>query len=261
MNGHAARARGPRPSLQVESMVLLTAVFLMLAANGPFWHAALAGRAWREFSTWRFAAAMFVAFSAFYFAFGALFANRYTVKPLLTVVLVVTAAASYYMDRYGVYFDRTMLRNVLATDYREASELIGWGPAAHLLIFGVLPATLLVWWPVVKPRPLVRAFVVRLVWIVLAVGLGAGSLMLVLADFASLVRNHREVRYLLTPGNIVSVAHGQRLGAQGWRGAAQGAGRSRCETGRGLDDQEPADAVRAGGRRNGAGPELLAERL
>ena len=204
MNGPAARLLRTRPLMRVESMVLLAAMFLMLAANGPFWRAALAGRTWGELETWRLAAAMFVAFSAFYFAFGAVVANRYTVKPLLSVLLLGSAAASYYMDRYGVYLDRTMVRNVLATDYQEARELLGWGLAGHLLLFGVLPALVLVWWPMVKRSPPARALAVRVTWIVLAVGLGAGSLMLVFADFASLMRNHHEVRYLITPGNIVA---------------------------------------------------------
>jgi lipid A ethanolaminephosphotransferase len=49
--------------------------------------------------------------------------------------------------------------------------------------------------------------------------------MLVLADFASLVRNHREVRYLLTPGNIVS-----SLAANAW-GRKAGAGRPKVPVG------------------------------
>ena len=154
---------------------------------------------------------MFVAFSAFYFAFGASIASRHTVKPLLTVLLMVSAGAGYYMDRYAVYFDRAMLRNVLATNYKEASELLGWDLVAYLLVFGVLPS-MLVWWPQLKRRPLGRALAVRLLWVALALGVGVGSLMLVFADFASLMRNHKEVRHLLTPGNVVSALAGNAWG-------------------------------------------------
>jgi lipid A ethanolaminephosphotransferase len=114
----------------------------------------------------------------------------------------VTAATSYYMDRYGIYFDPAMLRNVLATDYREARELLGWGLWLHIALLGLLPAAL-VWWPTLKRRPLGRAVAFRVGWIAAALVVAAGSLLLVLADFASLMRNHKEVRYLITPGNVV----------------------------------------------------------
>ncbi len=197
------KGRWPRPAVHVEVLVLLVAAFLMLAGNGPFWRATLADRSWGEAATWGFAAALFTTFTAFYVAAGTAVAGRHTVKPLLTILLMVSAAAGYYMDRYAIYFDAAMLRNVLATNYKEASELIGWDLEIHLLVFGVVPS-LLVWWPQLKRRPLGRAVMVRLGWVSLAVVIGAGSLLLVFADFASQMRNHRETRYLLTPGNVVA---------------------------------------------------------
>jgi lipid A ethanolaminephosphotransferase len=201
----------PRPALHTETLVLLCAAFLLLAGNGPFWHAALAGRAWDQPGTWGFAAALFTALAAFYFAFIGLLAGRRTVRPLLAVLLLVTAGASYYMDRYAIYLDRAMLRNVLATDYKEARELLGWGVAGHLLLWGLLPAALL-WWPRLKRRPVGRALLVRSGWIGLALALGVASLMPVFAQVASLMRNHREVRHLITPGNVVASLAGNIWG-------------------------------------------------
>ena len=199
----AARPWLARPAVHLETLVLACATYVMLVGNGPFWRAALAGRGWDQASTWGFAAAVFVALTALYFAAAALVSNRFIVRPLLALVLVVTAAASYYMDRYAVYMDRPMLANVFATDYKEARELLSPGMALHLLVFGVLPAALL-WWPRLKTRRLGRALAVRAGWVLAATALGVGSLLLVFADFASLMRNKEEVRYLITPGNIVA---------------------------------------------------------
>ena len=207
----AQRRPSRRPAVHVETLVLLVAVFLMVAGNFSFWRAALAGRSWHEPGTWGFAAALFTGFSALYVAFAALLCGRYTVKPLLTALLLVSAAAGYYMDRYSVFFDRTMLTNVLATNYQEASELLSWRLLAHLLVFGVLPS-LLVWWPQLKRRSLVPALALRLMWVAVAGGVAVASLLLVFADFASLMRNHGEVRYLLTPGNVVAAAIGNAVG-------------------------------------------------
>ncbi|WP_309682991.1 phosphoethanolamine--lipid A transferase [Polaromonas sp.] len=194
--------RSRRPTLQAETLVLLCVGFLLLAGNGPFWRAALMGRGWDQAATWGFAAALFVSFSAFYFAFVALLATRLSVKPLLTVLVLCTAFASWYMDHYAIYLDRAMLRNVLATNVQEARELLVWGMVPHLLLLGALPVALL-WWPQLKRRRLRRAVALRLASVVGALVIGVACLLLVFADFASLMRNHREVRYLLTPGNVV----------------------------------------------------------
>jgi lipid A ethanolaminephosphotransferase len=202
----AARIQLLRPAVHLEVLVLCSAVFLMAAGNGPFWHAALAGRSLGEAATWGFAGALLAAFTAFYLAAAAAVAGRHTVKPLLTAMLMASAGASYYMDRYGIYFDRAMLRNVLATGYKEAAELLGWGLILHLLAWGVMPS-LLVWWPRLKKRrSLPRAAMVRLAWVAGALAAGIASLLPVFPDFASLMRNHKEVRYLITPGNLVAAA-------------------------------------------------------
>jgi lipid A ethanolaminephosphotransferase len=201
-----------RPTLQLETLVLLGVGFCLLAGNGPFWRAALVGRSWEQASTWGFAAAMFCAFAAVYFAAVALLSTRLTVKPLLTVLVLCTAFASWYMDRYAIYLDPAMLRNVLATNVQEARELLVWGMLPHLLLLGVLPAVLL-WWPRLKPRSLRRALGLRLAWVAAALVVGVLSLLLVFADFASLMRNHREVRHLLTPGNVVASLIGNTWGS------------------------------------------------
>lgn len=193
---------GKRPAVHVETLVLICAVWLMLAGNASFWQAALAGRQVDQLATWGLVAAIFVSLCAFYFAAAALFSSRYTVRPLLAGLLMVTAAASWNMSQYGVYMDRAMLANVLATDFKEARELVGWGMAAYVLVYGALPAALL-WWPRLKTRPLGRTVLARAGWIAGGLAVGVGSLLLVFADFASLMRKNPEMRYLVTPGNIV----------------------------------------------------------
>jgi lipid A ethanolaminephosphotransferase len=191
-----------RPAVHTETLVACAAAFMLLAGNGPFWRAALASRPWTEPGTWVFGGAVFLALACFYFALTALVVTRRTVKPFLTVLLVATAAASYYMERYAVYLDRTMMANLVATNPKEARELLGWGPAAHVFVWGLLPS-LLLWWPQVKTRTWRRAAAVRSALVAGAVAVGVGSLLLVFAQAASLMRNHREMRWLITPANAL----------------------------------------------------------
>jgi lipid A ethanolaminephosphotransferase len=194
-----------RPGLHTETLILACALYLLLGCNAPFWRAALAGRDWAAGGTWSLAVAMFASFTGAYVAFTGLLATRWTVKPLLAALVLLAAALSYYMDRYAIFFDRTMLRNVLATNVGEARELLGVDYVIHMVLFGVLPAALL-WWPRVLPRPLGRAVLVRTAWVLSGFGLMVVALLPVFADFASLMRNQRELRFLLNPGNAIAAS-------------------------------------------------------
>ncbi|MCY7369324.1 MAG: phosphoethanolamine--lipid A transferase, partial [Polaromonas sp.] len=211
----AQRARLRRPALTAEALVLLGASFMLLAGNGPFWRAALAGRDFSQISSWGFAAALFAIFGGAYCVFALLLSTRWTVKPLLALLILVTAFASWFMERYAIYLDRSMVRNLLQTDVREAADLLTWALVPHVLLFGVLPAALVFWFDIERSGWL-RASMRRLAWLLGCAAIAGLALWLVFADFASLMRNQTALRHLMTPGNAVAALtseawlHGRR---------------------------------------------------
>ncbi len=148
-------------------------------------------------------AALLIAVTALQFAVLALLLTRRTVRPVLAVLFVATAFATFYMDRYSVFINPEMLQNLLHTDWPEAHELLTPALGKHLLLYAGLP--LLVLSRVqIKPRPRSKAMGVR-VFTVLAALLLAG--LMVVPQFravSSVVRNHREARHLITPTNYLS---------------------------------------------------------
>ena len=186
----------------VEQVLLVASVFFVLAANRPFFAAVLRGHEANTPSTWGFLIAMATLLAAAHFLLMAFVANRWTVKPVLAVLIVATALATYYIARYNVYLDAAMMRNVLRTDFGEARELLAPTLLPHLLLYAVLPL-LLLWRVRLVNHPLMRATLVRLGAMVLAVLACAAALLAVFQPFASLMRNRHEVRYLITPGNAV----------------------------------------------------------
>ncbi|MGQ3050788.1 MAG: phosphoethanolamine transferase [Roseateles sp.] len=195
-----------RPVVSTDVLALGTSVFFAIACNSAFLSGVLAGRSWTEPSTWVFSGAMLVMLTAVHLLLLTLLLSlvphRQFTRPLLSVLIIATAFATYYMQRFGVFLDPSMLRNVLRTDVAEASELLGVGMLPHVLLYAGLP--LLVLWRVrVAKRPLLRAFVVRGVTLLAAAGLLVGSLLLVFQDFSALMRNQKELRYLITPANYL----------------------------------------------------------
>ena len=202
----------------VEQLLLAVSLFWAFTANRLFLGAALKDRGFSDQATWAFALALLVMVAALHFFMLALVANRWTVKPVLALLIVGTAFATHFMQSYGVYLDPSMMRNVMRTDFAEAGELLSWSLLPHLLLYAVLP--LLVLWRVrLVQRPWLRAAGVRLGALALALALLVGALLLTFQTFASLMRNHREMRYLVTPANYLwSMA---AVGAAQAKGAAQ----------------------------------------
>ena len=200
MRGIAALAG--RPRLSLETLLLLASAWLALVANRSFVTAALQGRDPADASAWGLGLALLAGVFALHLLLLAPLATRRTVKPLLALLLVVSALSTYYMQRYGIYLDPTMLRNVLRTDWREAGELLAPSLAAHLLLQAALPL-LLLWRVQLQAAPWRRALGRRLVLAVAAAVLLAGALLSVFQPLASLMRNHKELRYLVTPANVL----------------------------------------------------------
>jgi len=180
----------------------VASIFWVLTANRPFLAAIVGERSLTAAGTWGLLLATAVLLIAIHFALLALLATRLTVKPLLALMIVATVIASHFMSAYGVLLDPTMLRNVLRTDLLEARELLSPALAAELALYALLPL-LLLWRARIVLRPPLRACGARLLALLLAAVAMAGSLAVVYKPLSSLLRNHKEVRYLITPANYL----------------------------------------------------------
>ena len=200
----------------VESLLVVASVFWALTANTGFFGAALRERSLSEPATWWFALALGAMLVALHFLLLGLVCNRWTVKPVLVLLIIGTAVASHFMQSFGVYLDPSMLRNTMRTDVAEARELWSWRLLPHLAVYAVLPL-LMLWRVRLVHRPWVRASVVRVGSLLLTAAVFVGVLLLVFQSFSSLMRNHKEIRYLATPANylwsIAAVAAAQAKGA------------------------------------------------
>lgn len=198
--------------------MLAASLFWALGANRMFFSAALQERSFTQPGTWGYALALGLMLTALHFLLLSLVCTRHTVKPVIAALTVATALASHFMQTYGAYLDPSMVRNVLRTDVAEARELFSWALLPHLVLHAVLPLALL-WRVRVAPRPWGRAAAWRLASTAGALLLLVGALLSIFQPFASMMRNHKEMRYLATPANLLwSTA---AVGVAQARGAAQ----------------------------------------
>ncbi|WP_291223244.1 phosphoethanolamine--lipid A transferase [Dokdonella sp.] len=189
---------GWRPELSSEALVVLTCLYFTVFSNGTFWRNAIVA----PLAQWKLVAALFVVITALHVLLLGLLVHRAYAKPLLTVLILATAAAAYYMSAFGVYIDADIVGSVLRTDFKESGELFIWPLFASLLL--ALAPVALLWWVKLRRRPWQRALLARLGLLLGALAALALAAILSYQDLASLLRNHREIRYLAAPYNLIA---------------------------------------------------------
>ena len=117
---------------------------------------------------------------------------------LIALLLMLSAQAAYYMDNFGVLMDVVMIDNIVNTDIKEVEGLMSIGMVVRLLVFGVLPAWLVMqYWPQVSNvKAAFRARVKCILLLILAL------VVLILpftAGYTSFIREHKITRFYANP--------------------------------------------------------------
>ncbi len=191
-----------RKAWHPATLLIVLAVWLATLGNLPLWWAVVRLPEITLFQALKSLAFLLPALISFSIAFLALTLWPRWLKGAGLLLLALVAASSYFMHTYGVVIDPTMVANVIHTDVQETQDLLAWPLAASLLLGFVLPGA---WWWRQTLRPIKP-------WTLLLQqgGLSIASLLVCIAmlwlafdDLASLMRNHKSVRYMINPFNTI----------------------------------------------------------
>ncbi|MFZ9708007.1 MAG: phosphoethanolamine transferase [Steroidobacteraceae bacterium] len=194
----------PRWHLSSTWLTVTCALWCLLALNLPFWSRVFEVRPPADVSdiVYLLSLALLALIVIILFLLP-LTLWRALTKPVLVIVLLLGAAASYFVSTYGVFIDKVMIRNVFATDTREAGELLNASLIFYLTIFGILPSLVVARTQVSTigwRRELAQRAAVLGLSLLGVGGIAAGFYQ----DHASMLRNHRELRHLLVPVNYLA---------------------------------------------------------
>ena len=202
--GSGAITHPPHHSRDIHPawVVVLASAWLATACNVPLWRELTALPGQGTLRGWAFVLAFAVIIAAGNAALLSLLAWRWTLKPAITVMLLMAAFGAYFMLAYGIAIDASMLVNVMQTDVKEAGDLLNWRMAATV---AALTAPPLLW---LYRRPVRRMHAFRHMahngaLLVGSIVVIVVCLLLVFQDFASTMRNHTKLRYLINPLNSV----------------------------------------------------------
>jgi lipid A ethanolaminephosphotransferase len=193
-------------ALPAQAVVAVAALWMSIAANLPLWRRLLALDMLAGVQGALFAAAMLVILWAGLTLLLGAFAWRLSLKPTITLLLLVGAFASHFMSSYGVVVDPGMVTNVLQTDLNEAGALFSGQLAVALFWMALLPAAWL-WRQAVSYGSARRQLGRNLLLALSAAALLCAAVLLAFQPLASLMRNHKDIRYLLNPlSSVYAVA-------------------------------------------------------
>ena len=195
-----------RLTLPAPVVVIGAALWMAAAGNLPLWHKLRALGMLDGVRGALFGLAMLLMIGAALTAMLSLFAWRRTLKPAVALLFMVTALASYFMSSYGVVVDADMVTNVLQTDAHEAGALLSWQFFASLLWMALVPIAAL-WRPGVRYGSVGRQLLHNLLLALAALAILAAAVLAAFQPMASLMRNHKDIRYLLNPlASVYAVA-------------------------------------------------------
>jgi lipid A ethanolaminephosphotransferase len=191
-----------RPTRSATTLVIAASLWLAILGNLALWRTLLLVP---DLTGWHgvlFGAAFAIIIACLVVVLLSLLAWRFTLKPAITVLLLLAAFATHYMLMYGVVVDTPMLVNVLQTDTREARDQLSWRLLATVVGLAVLPLVWL-WRQPVSTPPLAQQMLRNAGLLAGGLVLAFGTTQLVFQDFSSLMRNYTEMRYLINPLNSV----------------------------------------------------------
>lgn len=133
-----------------------------------------------------------------------LLAHRWTIKPLAIVLVLASAAATYFISKYGVAIDSSMIRNAVHTDATEVGQLLSVQMLPYVALLVLVPVAL-IWRTDISFAPL-RSYLLgsaKIAGLALALALVA-----LYSQYQAIFRagnvSNKYIVYSLVPINIIS---------------------------------------------------------
>lgn len=126
----------------------------------------------------------------------------YIGKPLIAVLLCLSAVANYAMFCLGAYIDADMYRNIIETNFRETADMATLTAGLWFLFTGLLPLCLLLICKI-SYRPAKKEIWLRLKLIVSAIAVFCFLAPVTYKNYVTFARNHSHIRKQVNTFNYI----------------------------------------------------------
>ena len=191
-----------RPEVPATRLVAILSAYFLILMNISFWRFVFTHISISGFTDGVFLLSLPVlVFTIIYAAFCILLLP-YVGKPLMVLLLVVSAAVNYLTYQFGVFIDADMIRNTFETNPGEVKDLITLRSVSWLVLLGIVPSLILC-----RVKIIFKPFLKELTGRLARVGILLLCLLVltpfIYKEYASFGRNNRQVRRLVIPHNYI----------------------------------------------------------
>ena len=127
-----------------------------------------------------------------------LVSTKWTIKPIIITVLIVSSLTNYFMNAYHVIIDASMIRNMMQTNINESMDLLTLKQVLYFIFLGVLPS-LYVYKVKIESRGFKTEILSRLKLIATAIVVIGLSIFLFSKYYTSFAREHKPLRFTVNP--------------------------------------------------------------
>ncbi len=179
------------------TLITICALFLTLFYNFSFFKNVLNTYSFTGLNILYVLSIAILLFSFITFLFT-IISSKYTTKPLLILILIISSFSAYFMDTYNVIIDDSMIRNSLQTNLNESMDLFSLKLVAYVLFLGLIPSYL-IYKIKLEYKSLKHEIFAKLKTIFLSLGI----ILIILFSFSkfytSFFREHKPLRYSVNP--------------------------------------------------------------
>jgi len=178
-------------------LIILVSIFLVLFDNIAFFRNVINVYP-VSLNNIAFLGSLAVVLTSFITLLLTLVCSKYTTKPILISILLLSSIVSYFMNTYNTVFDTNMLRNILQTNSNESLDLVNFKLVLYFLLLGVLPSIFIykinITYGSIKTELISKLKIILMsLFIIILTGLSLSKF------YTSFLRENKPLRYYTNP--------------------------------------------------------------
>ena len=177
-------------------LVLFVGAFLTLTGNFTFFEKTMQIYPFAE--NWLFVLSLSLFLFSFLSSILLLICFRWSVKPILIFLLLLSSVLTYSTSNYGIVFDHNMITNTFETDASELGDLLSIQFILYLFFLGLLPSFFVLKIKIIR-IPLIPQFWQRFKVFVALVVVFIVVVLSFSKHYTSFARENRDLRLYITP--------------------------------------------------------------
>lgn len=183
--------------LTQTKLIIATSIFLVLFDNYSFFRNTLEVYPAHP-NNIGFLISLGLVLAAFITLLLTLINSKWTTKPVLITVLLISSLTNYFMNSYQIVIDDSMIRNMLQTNLNESMDLFTLKQVLYFSLLGILPSYL-IYRSNIQYRGIRTELFAKIKVILISLVIIAGCIFMFSKHYTSFFREHKPLRFSTNP--------------------------------------------------------------